>query len=415
MSKILIVDDEEVYRRHLELALAPGGHEIATASSGREAIDVGARYRPDILVTDWMLKNHLHGLHVARVLRSVLPDMQAILVTGFPSEDLRANADKAHVFDFIEKPFERDRIQTAVQAAGAAEKPKHEHKQPMLAVIEVDSSGSILFASSRAKELFAETRAGRRAASLADLFSPETVPDLDAAIDHWAVVSPGADRPVVWHLRSQSPLEGHNRLIVLRLPGDSKYVHLALVGTLLGFKDPEHCRWPFKGRVLVIDDELLDRGFSVSLLESVGAGCYAVESPAEALRLLATDDGLRFVLLDYHIPETTPRTTVEQIRGVRPDAVIVGTSGAFRQDDFAAIGVERFLLKPWRIDDLINAFAGRLGTCLQCDLPIPLRRPQPGEAASSWVCSNCGAVYRAVFDDDAPPETLQNVRPGNEG
>ncbi len=407
--KVLIVDDEEVYRRQLEIALAPAGHEIRTASSGREAIDIGMRYRPDVLVADWMLKNHIHGLHVARVLRAVRPDVATILVTGFASADLRAEAGKSRVFDFVEKPFDVEQIRSAVQAAGAGVPTRN--GGAVVAVLEVDRAGTITYANAHAREMLGETRAGGEAASLTDLFSPDAIPDLDAAVEDWVVVFPKAAESVTWHIRAQRASD--LRLVVLRHPDDPQYLDLSLLEMLLGFKDPVHARWPFEERVLVLDDEVLNRTFSISLLESVGASGHAVESPNEGIRLLEHDEGLKFVVMDYNIPNTKPAETVKRIRQARPDAVIVGTSGAYHRDDFAALGVKHFLQKPWRIDDLINTLTGRIGSCIDCGLPIPLRhaRTDVGETATGWICQGCGARYHAVFDDEAPTETRRNAQP----
>ena len=64
MPKVLIVDDERSYRDYLGRFLAREGHEVQLAATGREAIDGGCRFRPDVLVVDWMLKDHVHGLQV---------------------------------------------------------------------------------------------------------------------------------------------------------------------------------------------------------------------------------------------------------------------------------------------------------------------------------------------------------------
>ena len=117
MSKILVVDDEAGYCEELTLSLAHAGHEVETAMSGRQAIDLGARYRPDVLVADWMLRNSIHGLHVSQVLRTIRPEAQTILITGFASQHLKAEAKRFRVYDFIEKPFSLDRLHTAVRDA----------------------------------------------------------------------------------------------------------------------------------------------------------------------------------------------------------------------------------------------------------------------------------------------------------
>jgi len=410
MSKILIVDDEPVYRRQLEIALLSKGNEIRTASSGREAIDVGVRYRPDVLVTDWMLQDHIHGLHVARVLHAIAPGIGTILITGFPSDDLRAGADKTSVLEFIEKPFSLERIEGAIEKASSYWEQVGEF--PKLAVIEVDVNGSILYANDRAKEFFEQTWAGSDATNLAEFFSPEAMPDLDAAIHRWVVASPLADQSISWRLRSQAQSEGESRLVVLLHRDDPHYVNLTLIEMLLGFKDPEVTRWPMDGRVLIIDPEAVNRHWFVSSLERVGAGCYAVESIPEGLKLLQSDEGLMYVILGIDMPDTDLGPSVEEIRLARPDVVIVGTSDDDYRNEFAAVGVKHFLQQPWQSSDLINELTGRIGNCAECGLPIPLRRPREGEVGNSWICTGCGTRYFAVFDDYLPIDMLENVRPG---
>ncbi len=406
MSKVLIVDDEEAYRDELELALS-GEHDVKTASSGREGLDLATRYRPDVLVTDWMLKNHIHGLHLVNVTRSVLPDTRAILITGFPSSDLVEDAAEARVLDFIEKPFDLTQIRRAVhQVAGASMLPAD---RPVLAMLEVDAAGAILYANDHARELLADTRAGVDAGNLAEIFLPETLPDLDIAADHWLAVTPNCEEPVVWHLRSQRPREG-GRLVILRSQDEPQHIGHGMIEMLLGFEPEPITPWPFVGRVLVVDDEPLIRRTLVSQLESCGAGCYAVATPAEALRLLEKDEGLGFVIHDFRLGEGDVALSIRAMKETRPDVVIVGTSAVDHREDFAEMGVEHFLRKPWQIRNLINTLTGRIGNCASCDLPLPLRRPGPEEVGTSWVCGYCGARYRAVFDDTAPPDHHFNVR-----
>jgi hypothetical protein len=78
---------------------------------------------------------------------------------------------------------------------------------------------------------------------------------------------------------------------------------------------------------------------------------------------------------------------------------------------FEEFGVQHVLPRPWRIEDLVNMLTGRIGCCVECGLQLPLREPRPGEEASSWECAYCGSRYRAVMDEDFPPDMRQNVRP----
>jgi len=51
-----------------------------------------------------------------------------------------------------------------------------------------------------------------------------------------------------------------------------------------------------------------------------------------------------------------------------------------------------------------------LGTCQQCESPLPLRHPQPGEQALQWECTQCGRTYLGILLDDWPAEFQGNVR-----
>lgn len=407
MSKVLIVDDEEDYRFLMEIALANKGYDIRTASNGREAIDVGTRYRPDVVIADWMLKDHIHGLHVVETLRLVIPEMRSILVTGFASADLRTDAAKARVVDFIDKPFERDRIQASVRDAMNAKPVQGEDH--IFGVIEVNADGAIVFANTKAKELFDDTDAGREAANLSDVFPSETMDDLDSACDHWIPATPRSSEPTSWRVRSQRPNAGGSRLIVLRRENEPPR-YQALIEMLLGVEDRGTVSWPFAGRVLVLDDDALLRKAIVGTLEDCGAACYAADSLAHAERLLVKDEGLAYAILDFDMPASTPAEAIEKITTIRPDVVIIGTSGLYHREDFAALGVERFLQKPWLTSDLINVIMGRIGKCMECGLPLPLRRPKRDEEGERWMCAFCGSRYRAILDDSFPPDVMRNAR-----
>ena len=64
MPRILIVDDEPGYRKHLSRELIGDGYDVETATRGREALEIARRFQPDVLIADWMLKTNLHGLEI---------------------------------------------------------------------------------------------------------------------------------------------------------------------------------------------------------------------------------------------------------------------------------------------------------------------------------------------------------------
>lgn len=115
--RVLIVDDEPSYRDYLERFLKREGYDVRTASTGQEALAIGKEFAPRVILADWMLKDHIHGLQVAETLRDMQPDLQILMMTGFPSSEIRKEADRAKVFRFLEKPFGLDEISLAIAAA----------------------------------------------------------------------------------------------------------------------------------------------------------------------------------------------------------------------------------------------------------------------------------------------------------
>ncbi len=237
MPSVLVVDDEIGYREMLGEHLTSHGYEVETAANGRGAIDLGVRYRPDVLVTDWMLKNHVHGLHVSDVLQVVKPGMQTVLITGFPSGDLKSDARKKGVFDFIEKPIELEDLGHSVHNAASVDAPAE--GKATIGVLEADANGSILFANPVAKELLDESSAGRHAASFADIFSPDYAPDLDAAVDRWITATPSSDDAIVWQLRARKPHDDGSRMVVLRRRDEGLRPGNAVIEMLLGYRDSD--------------------------------------------------------------------------------------------------------------------------------------------------------------------------------
>jgi len=72
---ILVVEDDQHYRTYLCRALSRAGYKVRGTATGRDGIAVGSRFRPRVLVVNWMLGDDLNGLHVASVLQAVDGDL----------------------------------------------------------------------------------------------------------------------------------------------------------------------------------------------------------------------------------------------------------------------------------------------------------------------------------------------------
>ena len=105
MIRVLVVDDEPDYPRLLSIILSKEGFEVATATTGVEALEVGGYFAPDVLIVDWMLNGTEDGLWVAEALRRKYPAIRTILITGYPSMDLEAEVERLPAMRFLAKPF----------------------------------------------------------------------------------------------------------------------------------------------------------------------------------------------------------------------------------------------------------------------------------------------------------------------
>lgn len=115
--RVLIVDDEPTYREYLERFLARDGLAVRTAETGSDAIRIAHEFGPDVLLADWMLRCEMHGIEVGEVLRERWPELRILLMTGFPTADLEAEAARVGIDGVLEKPFGLDDLTCAIRAA----------------------------------------------------------------------------------------------------------------------------------------------------------------------------------------------------------------------------------------------------------------------------------------------------------
>lgn len=119
MLKVLIVDDEPVYCKLLSRLLSRQGCEVRVADVAHTAINAASEFRPDVIVADWMLRDYHDGLDLLYAIRHAGITCPVILISGYPSEQLRMDASVSGVFCFLPKPFEPEVLITAVfEAAG---------------------------------------------------------------------------------------------------------------------------------------------------------------------------------------------------------------------------------------------------------------------------------------------------------
>ena len=104
-SKILIVDDEIVIADTLAQIFSIHGQQVRTAYSAEEAIEVIARWNPDLAILDVVLPQ-MSGIDLAIFLKQNYPSCQVLLFSGqIITTTLAAEAaKKGHDFEILPKP-----------------------------------------------------------------------------------------------------------------------------------------------------------------------------------------------------------------------------------------------------------------------------------------------------------------------
>lgn len=132
MLKALIVDDEELARRGLEIRLAefPDIEICAQSRNGREALEAVKAHSPDLMFLDVQMP----GMNGFDVLRSMsTSNMPAVIfVTAYDEFALRAF--DANALDYLLKPINDDRLAEAIERArrDCNEKEAEQHRSKLL-------------------------------------------------------------------------------------------------------------------------------------------------------------------------------------------------------------------------------------------------------------------------------------------
>lgn len=112
-AHILVVDDSAVERRLLEEYLRRAGHEVAVAADAGEALRRLQLHPVDLVVTD-LLMPEVDGLELLRRIRTRLPAVPVILVTGNGGEAEAVSALRAGASDYVRKEHLQAELHPAV-------------------------------------------------------------------------------------------------------------------------------------------------------------------------------------------------------------------------------------------------------------------------------------------------------------
>jgi two-component system chemotaxis response regulator CheY len=115
-AKVLIVDDSALTRRSLRQILETAGCEVLEAENGLEALERYFLDKPDVVMLDLVMRG-MYGLDVLQKIRELDPRARIIVVSADIQTSSQDLAGEAGAAGFINKPFDRADILSALDAA----------------------------------------------------------------------------------------------------------------------------------------------------------------------------------------------------------------------------------------------------------------------------------------------------------
>ena len=117
-EKVLLVDDEEEFVETLAERMRNRGMEVATSSSGGEALDLIDSEPYDVVVLDLQMPG-MDGIEALERIKRRRPDVQVVLLTGHATVEKSVEAMKQGAMEFLEKPVDLTKLAEIIHHAKA--------------------------------------------------------------------------------------------------------------------------------------------------------------------------------------------------------------------------------------------------------------------------------------------------------
>lgn len=115
-GRILIVDDEEMFRNSLKRILERSGYEVVAVTDGMAALHVLEKGRVDVVLLDNNLPSLL-GEDIYMIIRKHGMAVEIILLTGFPVVENALRMMRNGIFDYLAKPVEIGQLLSVIDRA----------------------------------------------------------------------------------------------------------------------------------------------------------------------------------------------------------------------------------------------------------------------------------------------------------
>ena len=111
MHKVLIIDDEKDICFLISEILKDEKYITYSALNSNEAISYFNKFNPDLVILDvWLSNSKLDGIEILKEFKKINNNVPVIIISGHGTVDLAVSAIKNGAYDFLEKPFNSDKL-----------------------------------------------------------------------------------------------------------------------------------------------------------------------------------------------------------------------------------------------------------------------------------------------------------------
>lgn len=129
-TEILVVDDEQDIRDLVGGILEDEGFAVRTAGNSADAINAVRTRAPKLVVLDvWLKGSELDGLAILSILKTMDPLLPVVVISGHGTVETAVTAIRRGAYDFIEKPFQAEKLIVTIQRALEHAELKRENSQ----------------------------------------------------------------------------------------------------------------------------------------------------------------------------------------------------------------------------------------------------------------------------------------------
>lgn len=116
MFEILVVDDDRRMRQLIEEILTDGGFSVTSSGDGRDALLILKEKPYELVITDLKMP-YVDGMDILAYAKQVNPDALVIMITAHGTIESAIEAIKKGAYDYIQKPFDPDRLLLIIERA----------------------------------------------------------------------------------------------------------------------------------------------------------------------------------------------------------------------------------------------------------------------------------------------------------